>query len=142
MLPSEKTNVCIELFVLVPFFQSPISQDDETALMRGYAAAMDASMTQEPLCAAPEAPPLELEIPEPQEGPSGSPARGGELSAVQDPDTETQSQLSLCVSESGTVKKSKGKEEDSPVPSWGFFLWIVLSVKHDHCKSHQMLNVL
>ncbi|KAK6486235.1 C2 domain-containing protein 2 [Huso huso] len=88
--------------------KSPISQDDETALMRGYAAAMDASMTQEPLCAAPEAPPLELEIPEPQEGPSGSPARGGELSAVQDPDTETQSQLSLCVSESGTVKKSKG----------------------------------
>ncbi|XP_058886598.1 C2 domain-containing protein 2-like [Acipenser ruthenus] len=88
--------------------KSPISQDDETALMRGYAAAMDASMTQEPLCAAPEAPPLELEIPELQEGPSGSPARGGELSAVQDPDTETQSQLSLCVSESGTVKKSKG----------------------------------
>ncbi|XP_041088981.1 C2 domain-containing protein 2 [Polyodon spathula] len=87
--------------------KSPISQDDETALMMGYAAAMDASMTQEPLCAAPEAPPLELELPKPQEGPSGSRARGGELSAVQDPDTETKSQLSLSVSESGSVKKSK-----------------------------------
>ncbi|MGH0185021.1 UNVERIFIED_CONTAM: hypothetical protein FKN15_016670 [Acipenser sinensis] len=105
---------------------------------------MDASMTQEPLCTAPEAPPLELELPEPQEGPSGSPARGGELSAVQDPDTETQSQLSLCVSESGTVKKSKGCEDcgqyhNSECPELGPVVTVrdsfVLSRARDFCGS-------
>ncbi|XP_066555637.1 C2 domain-containing protein 2 [Amia ocellicauda] len=96
--------------------KTPLSQDDEMALMAGYAAAMDASMTQDlqsevaaPPVSAPAVCAAELELMDLQEGPSGTPSLGEwEARSAQDPDTEKKSELSLSVSEPGAIKKGKG----------------------------------
>ncbi|KAJ8342559.1 hypothetical protein SKAU_G00324870 [Synaphobranchus kaupii] len=91
--------------------KTPLSQDDEMALMAGYAAAMDASMTEGPCPASPGATGGPTEAPslaDPQEGPSGAgDEENWDGQSEQDPDTDKKSALSMCISESGS-KKGKG----------------------------------
>ncbi|XP_036793307.1 C2 domain-containing protein 2 isoform X2 [Oncorhynchus mykiss] len=103
--------------------KTPLSQDDEMALMAGYAAAMDASMSeggsQEIAVATASvvkasSKPLEVSS-DPQEGPSGvaqAQARQApedlECQAGQGTDQDPdKTSMSLCISESGS-KKSRG----------------------------------
>uniref|UniRef100_H2ZTP1 Uncharacterized protein n=1 Tax=Latimeria chalumnae TaxID=7897 RepID=H2ZTP1_LATCH len=107
--------------------KSPVTQDNEVTLMMGYAAAMDASIGKEPDCpsvqhaaqvlVAGTLPPGLLHSSMPQEGSSpipevlvgGRQPRGwDEENIVEEQDCEERSGSSLCVSESGIVKKSKG----------------------------------
>ncbi|KAK6317154.1 hypothetical protein J4Q44_G00125540 [Coregonus suidteri] len=98
--------------------KTPLSQDDEMALMAGYAAAMDASMSEggsqeiavktASVVGASSNPPA---VADPQEGPSGlaqaqaqQAPEDWESQAEEDPDKTS---MSLCISESGS-KKSKG----------------------------------
>nr|XP_046159713.1 C2 domain-containing protein 2-like [Oncorhynchus gorbuscha] len=103
--------------------KTPLSQDDEMALMAGYAAAMDASMSeggsQEIAVATASvvkasSKPLEVSS-DPQEGPSGVVQAQAQQAPEdlecqagqgtdQDPDKTS---MSLCISESGS-KKSRG----------------------------------
>lgn len=93
-------------------FQTPLSQDDELALMAGYAAAMDASMSEgsstqdvtTAIASGPSSPPDTLE---PQEGPSGigRPPEDWESQTGEDLDHTS---LSMCVSEVN-CKKSRGE---------------------------------
>uniref|UniRef100_A0A4W5NHA9 C2 calcium dependent domain containing 2 n=1 Tax=Hucho hucho TaxID=62062 RepID=A0A4W5NHA9_9TELE len=103
--------------------KTPLSQDDEMALMVGYAAAMDASMlergSQEIAVAtasevgASSNPPAAWS--EPQEGSSGVAKAQAQQApedwksqAEEDPDRDAdKSSMSLCISESGS-KKSRG----------------------------------
>ncbi|KAG9351749.1 hypothetical protein JZ751_023000 [Albula glossodonta] len=91
--------------------KTPLSQDDEMALMAGYAAAMDASMSESSnstSAGGPMGPVGAPDLEDPQEGPSGAPcAEDWEGQSEQDPDTDKKSALSLCISESAS-KKSKG----------------------------------
>lgn len=96
--------------------QTPLSQDDELALMAGYAAAMDASMsegnsTQDVTMAIASGTSSPPEESEPQEGPSGigRPPEDWESQAAEDLDHTS---LSMCVSEAN-CKKSRG--ERSPI---------------------------
>lgn len=96
--------------------QTPLSQDDELALMAGYAAAMDASMsegnsTQDVTAAIASGSSSPPEESEPQEGPSGTgrPPEDWESQTAEDLD---HSSLSMCVSEAN-CKKSRG--ERSPI---------------------------
>ncbi|KAK6322393.1 hypothetical protein J4Q44_G00071850 [Coregonus suidteri] len=103
--------------------KTPLSQDDEMALMAGYAAAMDASMSdggsQEIAVATASVVKASSNPPEvssdPQEGPSGvSQAQAQqvpedwECQAGEDTDRDAdKTSMSLCISESGS-KKSRG----------------------------------
>ncbi|KAG7484479.1 hypothetical protein MATL_G00049790 [Megalops atlanticus] len=91
--------------------KTPLSQDDEMALMAGYAAAMDASMTEgshDTYAASVASSGTQDLSDDPQEGPSGAGCGGDwEAQAAADPDTDKKSALSLCISES-TSKKGKG----------------------------------
>lgn len=92
--------------------QTPLSQDDELALMVGYAAAMDASMSEgnstqdmtTAIASGTSSPPEESE---PQEGPSGigRPPEDWESQAAEELDHTS---LSMCVSEAN-CKKRRGE---------------------------------
>ncbi|KAL7848513.1 hypothetical protein AOLI_G00232310 [Acnodon oligacanthus] len=95
--------------------KAPLSQDEEMALMAGYAAAMDASMSgasdtmkngEEMTSSEPVADPTVSDISDPLEGPSTAGQEDWESQAGEDPDAEKTS-LSLCMSETGS-KKGKG----------------------------------
>lgn len=91
--------------------QAPLSQDDELALMAGYAAAMDASMTestsiQDDTTALASGPSSLPEESEPQGGPSGV-GRPPEDWDSQAAEALDHSSLSMCVSEA-TCKKNRG----------------------------------
>lgn len=89
-----------------------MSQDDELALMAGYAAAMDASMSESTstqdvttaIASGTSSPPEEEE--EPQEGPSGM-GRPQEDWDSQTAEELDHTSLSMCVSEA-TCKKNRG----------------------------------
>lgn len=92
--------------------QTPLSQDDELAVMAGYAAAMDASMsegnsTQDVTTAIVSGASSLPEESEPQEGPSGigRPPEDWESQAAEELDHTS---LSMCVSEAN-CKKSRGE---------------------------------
>lgn len=96
---------------LFSFSQTPLSQDDELALMAGYAAAMDASMSestsiQDDTTAVASGPSSLPEESEPQGGPSGvgRPPEDWDCQAAEPLD---HSSLSMCVSEA-TCKKNRG----------------------------------
>lgn len=92
--------------------QTPLSQDDELALMAGYAAAMDASMSEgsstqdvtTAIASGISSPPEESE---PQEGPSGI-GRPPEDWESQTGEELDHTSLSMCVSEA-SCKKSRGE---------------------------------
>ena len=89
-----------------------MSQDDELALMAGYAAAMDASMsesssTQDVTVAIASGTSSTPEVSEPQEGPSGI-GRPPEDWESQTGEEIDHSSLSMCVSEAN-CKKTRGK---------------------------------
>ncbi|XP_035288135.1 C2 domain-containing protein 2 isoform X1 [Anguilla anguilla] len=91
--------------------KTPLSQDDEMALMAGYAAAMDASMTEGPSSASSGAtggaPTEAPSLAGPREGPDGAGTEENwDGQSDHDPDADKKSALSLCISESGS-KKSK-----------------------------------
>lgn len=94
------------------FLQTPLSQDDELALMAGYAAAMDASMSEgnstqdvtTAIASGTSSPPEESE---PQEGPSG---KGQLQEDWQYRTTEELNHTSLSMSMSeANCKKSRGE---------------------------------
>ncbi|XP_023688863.2 C2 domain-containing protein 2 [Paramormyrops kingsleyae] len=97
--------------------KTPLSQDDEMTLMAGYAAAMDASMTETPLSASTSVASVQdstvrdstaRKPSDPREGPSGiEPSADWDDQPVPDPDTDKKSALSLCISETDS-KKRKG----------------------------------
>ncbi|XP_017543945.2 C2 domain-containing protein 2 isoform X2 [Pygocentrus nattereri] len=98
--------------------KAPLSQDEEMALMAGYAAAMDASMSgasdnmkndEEMTLSEPAADPTASDVSDPLEGPSTAGQEDWESQAGEDPDADKTS-LSLCMSETGS---KKGKEESS-----------------------------
>ena len=90
-----------------------MSQDDELALMAGYAAAMDASMSEgsstqdvtTAIATGASSPPDESE---PQEGPSGI-GRPPEDWESQTGEEMDHSSLSMCVSEAQSCKKRRGE---------------------------------
>lgn len=91
--------------------QTPLSQDDELALMAGYAAAMDASMSestsiQDETAALASGPSSLPEESEPQGGPGGV-GRPPEDWDSQAAEALDHSSLSMCVSEA-TCKKTRG----------------------------------
>uniref|UniRef100_A0A8C1W6Q4 C2 calcium dependent domain containing 2 n=1 Tax=Cyprinus carpio TaxID=7962 RepID=A0A8C1W6Q4_CYPCA len=94
--------------------KAPLTQDEEMALMAGYAAAMDASMSgasegtsSEVLPSETVAEPSVLEPTESLAGVNGTdPMEDWESQAGEDPDADKTS-LSLCISETGS-KKGKG----------------------------------
>ncbi|KAL4608751.1 hypothetical protein GN956_G24853 [Arapaima gigas] len=91
--------------------KTPLSQDDELALMAGYAAAMDASMGRSgspDLCTASVVNTNSQDPSDLAEGPTGADdATHWDRQSAQDADTDKKSALSLCVSETGS-KKGKG----------------------------------
>lgn len=89
-----------------------MSQDDELALMAGYAAAMDASMsesssTQDVTAAIVSGTSSPPDVSEPQEGPSGN-GRPPEDWESQTGEELDHTSLSMCVSEA-SCKKSRGE---------------------------------
>ncbi|XP_019118994.2 C2 domain-containing protein 2 isoform X1 [Larimichthys crocea] len=107
-----KSPVKKSTIIISGIAKTPLSQDDELALMVGYAAAMDASMSEgsssQDMTAAvatgASSPPDESE--EPQEGPSGI-GRPPEDWESQTGEELNHTSLSMCVSEA-TCKKSRG----------------------------------
>lgn len=96
--------------------QTPLSQDDELALMVGYAAAMDASMsegssTQDVTTAIASGTSSPPELSEPQEGPSGI-GRPPEDWESQTGEELDHTSLSMCVSEA-SCKKSRGERSQT-----------------------------
>ena len=92
--------------------QTPLSQDDELALMAGYAAAMDASMseassTQDVTAAMASGPSSPPDSSEPQGGPSGM-GRPPEDWESQTGEELEHTSLSMCVSEA-SCKKRRGE---------------------------------
>lgn len=93
--------------------KTPLSQDDELALMAGYAAAMDASMsesnsTQDVTTAIASGFSSPPESSEPQDGPTGvgRPSVDWESQAREE---LNHTSLSMCVSEAN-CKKSRGEK--------------------------------
>ncbi|XP_058484116.1 C2 domain-containing protein 2 isoform X1 [Solea solea] len=106
-----KSPVKKSTIIISGIAKTPLSQDDELALMAGYAAAMDASMsedssTQEATAAIASGSSSPPEMSEPQEGPSGigRPPEDWESQTGEEMDN---SSLSMCVSEV-SCKKSRG----------------------------------
>ncbi|XP_074529081.1 C2 domain-containing protein 2 isoform X1 [Halichoeres trimaculatus] len=106
-----KSPVKKSTIIISGIAKTPLSQDDELALMAGYAAAMDASMsagssTQDvttAIATGTSSPPDESE---PQEGPSGI-GRPPEDWESQTGEELDHTSLSMCVSEA-SCKKSRG----------------------------------
>lgn len=106
-----KSPVKKSTIIISGISKTPLSQDDELALMAGYAAAMDASMSESTsiqdettaMASGPSSLPEELE---PQGGPSGvgHPPEDWDSQAAEALD---HSSLSMCVSEA-TCKKNRG----------------------------------
>lgn len=106
-----KSPVKKSTIIISGIAKTPLSQDDELALMAGYAAAMDASMsegnsTQDMTAAIASGTSSPPDEPEPQEGPSGI-GRPPEDWESQTGEELDHSSLSMCVSEA-TCKKSRG----------------------------------
>ncbi|XP_074529082.1 C2 domain-containing protein 2 isoform X2 [Halichoeres trimaculatus] len=120
-----KSPVKKSTIIISGIAKTPLSQDDELALMAGYAAAMDASMsagssTQDvttAIATGTSSPPDESE---PQEGPSGI-GRPPEDWESQTGEELDHTSLSMCVSEA-SCKKSR---EES-------------SAKHSLCPAEQL----
>ncbi|XP_076024871.1 C2 domain-containing protein 2 [Genypterus blacodes] len=105
-----KSPVKKSTIIISGIAKTPMSQDDELALMAGYAAAMDASMSEgsssdvtTAIASGPSSPPDESE---PQEGPSGV-GRPPEDWESQTGEELHHTSLSMCVSEA-SCKKSRG----------------------------------
>ncbi|XP_017286602.1 C2 domain-containing protein 2 isoform X2 [Kryptolebias marmoratus] len=106
-----KSPVKKSTIIISGIAKTPMSQDDELALMAGYAAAMDASMSESSstqdvtraIASGTSSPP---EVSEPQEGPTGvgSPPEDWETQTGEELDNTS---LSMCVSEA-SCKKSRG----------------------------------
>ncbi|KAI3373421.1 hypothetical protein L3Q82_022026 [Scortum barcoo] len=106
-----KSPVKKSTIIISGIAKTPLSQDDELALMAGYAAAMDASMSEgsstqdvtTAIASGTSSPPVESE---PQEGPSGigQPPEDWESQTGEELDHTS---LSMCVSEA-SCKKSRG----------------------------------
>lgn len=108
-----------EMRITPPSHQTPLSQDDELALMAGYAAAMDASMsesssTQDVTTAIASGTSSPPEVSEPHEGPAGvgRPPDDWESQTGEDLDNTS---LSMCVSEASC---KKGRGEQSQRVNW------------------------
>ncbi|XP_068188097.1 C2 domain-containing protein 2 isoform X2 [Antennarius striatus] len=120
-----KSPVKKSTIIISGIAKAPVSQDDELSLMAGYAAAMDASMsegssTQDVTTAIASGASSPPEEPEPQAGPSGAGPPPGEWESQTGEEGDHMS-LSMCVSE-GTCKKSR---EES-------------SAKHTFCLHEQL----
>ncbi|XP_044077399.1 C2 domain-containing protein 2 isoform X1 [Siniperca chuatsi] len=106
-----KSPVKKSTIIISGIAKTPLSQDDELALMAGYAAAMDASMSEcsstqdmtTAIASGTSSPPEESE---PQEGPSGI-GRPPEDWESQTGEELDHTSLSMCVSEA-SCKKSRG----------------------------------
>ncbi|XP_073336036.1 C2 domain-containing protein 2 [Pagrus major] len=106
-----KSPVKKSTIIISGIAKTPLSQDDELALMAGYAAAMDASMSEggstqdvtTAIATGTSSPPDESE---PQEGPSGI-GRPPEDWESQTGEELDHTSLSMCVSEA-SCKKSRG----------------------------------
>ncbi|XP_042355261.1 C2 domain-containing protein 2 [Plectropomus leopardus] len=106
-----KSPVKKSTIIISGIAKTPLSQDDELALMAGYAAAMDASMSEgsstqdvtTAIATGASSPPDESE---PQEGPSGI-GRPPEDWESQTGEELDHSSLSMCVSEA-SCKKRRG----------------------------------
>lgn len=106
-----KSPVKKSTIIISGIAKTPVSQDDELALMVGYAAAMDASMSEgsstqdvtTAIASGTSSPPEESE---PQEGPSGI-GRPPEDWESQTGEELDHTSLSMCVSEA-SCKKSRG----------------------------------
>ncbi|XP_040908048.1 C2 domain-containing protein 2 [Toxotes jaculatrix] len=106
-----KSPVKKSTIIISGIAKTPLSQDDELALMAGYAAAMDASMsegssTQDVTTAIASGTSSPPEMSEPQEGPSGL-GRPPEDWESQTGEELNHASLSMCVSEVN-CKKSRG----------------------------------
>ncbi|XP_029376010.1 C2 domain-containing protein 2 [Echeneis naucrates] len=106
-----KSPVKKSTIIISGIAKTPLSQDDELALMAGYAAAMDASMsegssTQDMTTAIASGTSSPPETSEPQEGPIGI-GRPPEDWETQEGEDLDHSSLSMCVSEVN-CKKSRG----------------------------------
>ncbi|XP_035034357.1 C2 domain-containing protein 2 isoform X1 [Hippoglossus stenolepis] len=106
-----KSPVKKSTIIISGIAKTPMSQDDELALMAGYAAAMDASMsesssTQDVTVAIASGASSTPEVSEPQEGPSGI-GRPPEDWESQTGEEINHSSLSMCVSEAN-CKKTRG----------------------------------
>ncbi|XP_037544066.1 C2 domain-containing protein 2 [Nematolebias whitei] len=106
-----KSPVKKSTIIISGIAKTPLSQDDELALMAGYAAAMDASMSESSstqdvttaIASGTSSPPEESE---PQEGPTGlgRPPEDWESQTGEELDNTS---LSMCVSEA-SCKKGRG----------------------------------
>ncbi|XP_040006202.1 C2 domain-containing protein 2 [Xiphias gladius] len=106
-----KSPVKKSTIIISGIAKTPLSQDEELSLMAGYAAAMDASMsegssTQDVTAAIASGTSSPPEMSEPQEGPSGI-GRPPEDWESQTGEELDHSSLSMCVSEAN-CKKSRG----------------------------------
>lgn len=108
--------------------QTPLSQDDEMAMMAGYAAAMDASMsesssTQDVTTAIASGTSTPPEMSEPTEGPrvEGRPPEDWESQTGEEQDNAS---LSMCVSEA-SCKKSRGEK---PLDAFLIFTGVLLNL--------------
>ncbi|XP_068457331.1 C2 domain-containing protein 2 [Clinocottus analis] len=106
-----KSPVKKSTIIISGIAKTPLSQDDELALMAGYAAAMDASMsegssTQDVTTAIATGPSSPPDTSEPQEGPSGV-GRPPEDWESQTGEGLDNSSLSMCMSEA-SCKKRRG----------------------------------
>lgn len=106
-----KSPVKKSTIIISGIAKTPLSQDDELALMAGYAAAMDASMsegssTQDVTTAIASGTSSPPDASEPQEGPSGigQPPQDWESQTGEELDHTS---LSMCVSEA-SCKKRRG----------------------------------
>ncbi|XP_047462865.1 C2 domain-containing protein 2 isoform X2 [Mugil cephalus] len=116
-----KSPVKKSTIIISGIAKTPLSQDDELALMAGYAAAMDASMsesssTQDVTAAIASGTNSPPEASEPQEGPSGV-GRPPEDWESQTGEELDHSSLSMCVSEANckkTREESSAKHALSP----------------------------
>ncbi|XP_059208314.1 C2 domain-containing protein 2 [Centropristis striata] len=106
-----KSPVKKSTIIISGIAKTPMSQDDELALMAGYAAAMDASMsegssTQDVTTAIASGTSSPPDMSEPQEGPSGL-GRPPEDWESQTGEELDHTSLSMCVSEA-SCKKRRG----------------------------------
>lgn len=106
-----KSPVKKSTIIISGIAKTPLSQDDELAMMAGYAAAMDASMsesssTQDVTTAIASGTSTPPEMSEPTEGPRGE-GRPPEDWESQTGEEQDNASLSMCVSEA-SCKKSRG----------------------------------
>ncbi|XP_031712787.1 C2 domain-containing protein 2 isoform X2 [Anarrhichthys ocellatus] len=116
-----KSPVKKSTIIISGIAKTPLSQDDELALMAGYAAAMDASMseassTQDVTAAIATGSSSPPDTSEPQEGPSGI-GRPPEDWESQTGEGLDNSSLSMCVSEASCKKRrEEGSAEHTLCP--------------------------